>query len=166
MSNEEKVTVNDLAIYLVDQKNVNTPLLLQKILFLIRYEELKNKNDFGVFNEKDKFQAWIWGPVNKEIYYKFRSYFNWEDEIDTYKINNLKKIKKLKKYDLYIEKYMNIAKRDDVRTLVDLTHQNEAWIVARKNLDWNKPSTDELDEKLIPKMREEFFKILKRKNFN
>ncbi|BDV02195.1 MAG: hypothetical protein HPAVJP_0840 [Candidatus Hepatoplasma vulgare] len=164
LKNNLNLTVNDLAVYLVDKKIINSPLLLQKILFFVRYEELKKEKNGEkqetVFNINDKFEAWINGPVHRDIYFGFRNFFNFDDEKDVFKIDENKSKILSKRYDFFIDKYLNIYNKNGIWKLVELTHKNIAWIKARKGIDKNEPSTNKLDDNLIPENEPGFEEIL------
>ncbi len=136
--------INDLSKYLIHKKNVDSPLLLQKILFLIRVEELRKNNDFKVFKD-EKFEVWINGPAMREVYNNFKLFFFGKDEKDEY-INNKNEYFE---YDDYIEKYMNLYREKGIWYLVELTHQNKGWISAREGFEPDQICQNEIDENLM-----------------
>ncbi|MDE5767036.1 MAG: DUF4065 domain-containing protein, partial [Malacoplasma sp.] len=124
-------------------KGVTSPLKLQKLLFFIRYEELKNKTTNNSFFKKNKnFQAWIYGPVNFVSYRFMQKLFMKLDEKDTYILSN-KEIKLIdKKYKKYFDKWNEYSPEE----LIEKSHKNLAWIKARKGIDPDCPSREILEE--------------------
>lgn len=131
-----------LAKYLYS-KGVDNPLKIQKLLFFIRYEELKSKSFEGSYFKKDKnFQAWIYGPVNFDSYKFMQNLFLSLDEKDEY-ILLPQEIRKIdKKYKKYFDKW-NVLSSDE---LVEISHTNLAWIKARKGIPADVPSKEFLIE--------------------
>lgn len=134
--------INKLCSYLIS-KGVTNQLRLQKLLFFIRYEELKSKNiEDSFFANKANFQAWIYGPVNYDSYKSFQNFFWGFDEKDTYILDE-KEIKQIdKKYKVFYEKWNSFS----TSQLVDKSHKNLSWIKARKGIDSDKPSNNILEE--------------------
>jgi len=111
-------------------KGINSPLKMQKILFFMRVEEIKNGKKEGIFFKKDKnFEAWIYGPVNTESYFFMQDFFNKKDEQEGFLLED-EQVKEIDK--LYLE-YFEIYSKYSSSTLVDKSHQNMAWIKARGN---------------------------------
>ena len=147
-SYDENPKIKILAKYLVT-KGVSTALRLQKLLFMLRFEEIANQelND-SYFASNNNFQAWINGPVNTEVYYYLRPMFIEIDEKDHYLLSqkdkkNKEEMEKIdQKYKKFFEKW-NVYSDDD---LIDISHTNKAWINARKDIGPNEPCTNYLDE--------------------
>lgn len=120
------ITLGKYLIY----KGVTSPLELQKILFFLRYEELKRKelND-SFFKTDHNFQAWIFGPVNPESYAYFDSFFtNKSKEAKKWLLNDDKIINLLnQKYEVYFNKWFSFASGH----LARISRNNLAWIKAR-----------------------------------
>lgn len=131
-----------LAKYLYS-KGVNNPLRVQKLLFFIRYEELKSKSLEGSYFKEDKnFQAWIYGPVNYESYKYMQNLFLCLDEKDEF-ILSTREIREIdKKYKKYFDKW-NVYSSDE---LIERSHKNLAWIKARKDTPADAPSKEFLIE--------------------
>lgn len=140
---ENKNRIYELCCFLIS-KGVSSPLKLQKLLFFIRYEELKYgdiKNSF--FSDNNNFQAWIYGPVNHESYKCFQNYFWGLDEKEPYSELNDIIVKEInKKYGDFFIKWDAFSSSE----LVNKSHQNLAWINARGNIDHDTASTNTLDE--------------------
>ena len=141
-SYDENTKIKILAKYLVT-KGVSTALRLQKLLFMLRFEEVVNEqlND-SYFAPNNNFQAWINGPVNTEVYYYLRPMFIEIDEKDHYLLPKEQMQKIDQKYKASFEKW-DVYSEDD---LIDISHTNKAWIKARKDIWPNEPCTNYLDE--------------------
>lgn len=130
-----------LAKYLLT-KGVVSSLQIQKLLFFIRVEELKNKVDNGFFEKNNNFQAWIYGPVNPESFYYMQKYFNSEEEAEEFFLTEEQTIEMDKMYLEYLTKYINFSPAK----LVSKSHKNISWINARGDLDQYDPSTTYMKE--------------------
>lgn len=130
-----------LAKYLLT-KGVDSSLQIQKLLFFIRVEELKNKVDNGFFEKNNNFQAWIYGPVNPESFYHMQKYFNSEEEAEEFFLSKeqTKEIDKI--YSKYLVKYIDFSPAK----LVSESHKNISWINARGDLDQYAPSKTYMKE--------------------
>lgn len=115
-------------------KEITSLLKIQKILFFIRYEELKNKETKGSYFKKDKnFQAWIYGPVSVESFNYLQPWFNKETESDPFFLSKAEEEEIDKKYLKYFKKYED----KEPSWLIDKSHKNLSWIKARGNLGIN-----------------------------
>lgn len=123
-----------LAKYLFT-KGINSSLKIQKILFFLYVEEKKSNNNFGFFNDKDNFQAWIYGPVNPESFYEMQKYFSNNEEKENFLLskNEIKQIDKI--YGKWFDKYEFYSSSK----LITKSHKNLSWINARGDLDENTP---------------------------
>lgn len=126
------VTIFDVANYFInlsisEEENPITPLKLQKLCYYTQAWSLV-WDDKAIFD--DKFEAWIHGPANRELYTKYRSFgygvitqvdedFNvgvfYKEEIETMNVV-------WDAYGRYTGKYLE-----------QLTHQEKPWIAARGN---------------------------------
>lgn len=133
----------NLAKYLITKYQVNSALKLQKLLFFIRVEELKNGKVLSdEFESNYNFEAWINGPVNENLYNEFRPYFLGLEEEESYLYN---KNSHMEVYDKYIEKYVYKTPAK----LVNLAKTNKGWIKAREGFESDKPCKNLIDEKCI-----------------
>lgn len=145
MLKEEKIIT--LAKYLLT-KGVDSPLKIQKLLFFLRYEELKNKNNLedSYFASNYNFQAWIYGPVNYLTYNHLQSYFFQLDEKENYFLRDAKIMDQIEKqYGKYFEKWNQYSPQQ----LVKISHTNQAWIKARGSLLEDEISNNLLDESTV-----------------
>lgn len=110
-------------------KGETSLLKIQKILFFLRVEELKNndiKNTY--FDANHNFEAWIYGPVNVKSFKYLQPWFNSLNEVEEYLLND-KEVEEIdKKYQKYYDKYKNFSPNE----LVDISHKSLAWNNARK----------------------------------
>ncbi len=100
-----------------------TNLKLQKMLYFIQREEIKN----GRVAFEDRIEAWQYGPVIPKVYYRFAGYGPVSIILDInsrdIKIQNDTKISVDKIFDEYIEQ--------NVWNMVDETHTpGNAWDIA------------------------------------
>lgn len=131
-----------LAKYLVN-KGVTSPLKLQKLLFFLRYEELKNQTTEGSYFAKNyNFEAWIYGPVNRQSYFILQDYFANQDEAEKVWLSD----KEMQLIDQKYESYFLKWNRYTTNKLVKKSHKNKAWLKARKDLDPNEICFEPLDE--------------------
>lgn len=128
-----KKDIISLSRWLIN-KNQTSLLKIQKILFFIRYEELKNKNTKDSYFKDDKnFQAWIYGPVSRESFEFLQPWFNKETELEEYILDSKEEKEIDKIYLKYYEKYNKFTATE----LVEKSHKNHSWIKARGNLGEN-----------------------------
>ncbi|WP_208811854.1 Panacea domain-containing protein [Paenibacillus brasilensis] len=118
-----------------------TPKKLQKLCFYAY-------SWYMVFYEGDKlfdgeFEAWIHGPVNPELYREYRKYgFNeipQEDVLPDEISNNPRLVE-------FLEHIHQTYGHLDGDQLEYLTHQEDPWLNARKNLKPYEPSNNVLDD--------------------
>ncbi len=134
--------IKTLSKWLVTKGN-DSLLRIQKLLFFIRVSELKNNDtDNSYFKHNHNFQAWMYGPVSRESFGFLQPWFNETNELEAYILdkNEMKEID-----DRYL-KYYNEYDKYSTRELVDLSHKNKAWIIARGNCGVNEPCTNFLEE--------------------
>ncbi|WP_424526373.1 Panacea domain-containing protein [Spiroplasma endosymbiont of Glossina fuscipes fuscipes] len=121
--------------YLVEKYNIKEPVKLQKILYFLYLDYLK-QYDEKLFD--DEFEAWIYGPVIRKIFnhIRYNGYNFIEIESYTDKYLEIEKIQyltdeKVKNFiNENIKKYINMSSIE----LVEKTRDSLPWIKARKNL--------------------------------
>lgn len=123
-----------------------TNLKLQKLLYYAQAWCLAI-NGKPLFNEK--FQAWMHGPVQPEIYQKYKRY-GWRS-IDEEIEESLEDIKKeFSEEELNIlEQVREIYMPIDAYGLEKLTHQEEPWQKARGVCEPGDRCMEEIDENLM-----------------
>ena len=124
-----------LSKFLLNEIEDISPLKMQKLLFFLRFEEIQDKNvENSFFKEKDNFEAWINGPVNRTSYLHFRDYFWKLDEDDLFlDLDNSIRQEISDKYSKYLEKYKDLEPEE----LVEKSHKNQSWKNARKGYKTN-----------------------------
>lgn len=137
--------------YLVEKYKIIKPVKLQKILYFLYLDYLKENNE-KLFDEK--FEAWVYGPVLRDVFYHIKyNGFNFEIEendtlIEICDLNN----EKIKLFiDSKVNKYLKIPTFD----LVEMAHNTSPWKNARKDLKDNEISNNTIDFKDL----EEYSKI-------
>ena len=106
-----------------------TPLKLQKLLYYIQGLSLKI---FGKVAYENKIYAWAYGPVIEDVYNNYKGRATITTPVNKFKISEgLEKI-----ISIVIDSYGQI----EAEKLIDLTHDEEPWIVTKKNnvIDINK----------------------------
>lgn len=92
---------------------------------------------------KDGFEAWIHGPVCRNLYNKYKSY-GWNDiPMFDGKLNLSNQVVEV--LNEVWEAYGNLT----ATQLESLTHSEKPWIEARKGFDFNEASTQKIDVKTI-----------------
>lgn len=103
-----------------------TPLKLQKLMFYIKvWSLIDNKPDLV----KAYFLKWTHGPVNVEIYYKYKEYKNNPIPKEKLIYKNLLSISEKKLVDFVLENYLPI----DAISLSVMTHHENPWKITSKD---------------------------------
>lgn len=119
--------------YLLNQCEDITPLALQKALYYIQgfYSAF-----YGIFLFSDNCEAWVHGPVYRDIYFEYRDY-------------HYDPISSCEEFDSSILTTQEKAIFDSVikyfccysgKVLESFTHNESPWIIARDNLPASAPS--------------------------
>lgn len=131
----------NVALYVINKLEETTPLALQKILYFV--EGFSNK----ILKENlfdDSPEAWVHGPVYREIY----------DCFSYYKYNNINYSEILKDYEFdltesekeYLDKMILMFGCYSGKVLREMTHLTKPWIETRNGLE-----PDETSERIIEK---------------
>lgn len=128
----DKYRIEDIADFflkIVDRESESTitPLKLQKILYYAQGYYLAI-HDEELFPEE--FEAWAHGPVNEEIYNKYRDYGYQSIPEPEYEIKEFSK--ELIDYLTDIWATFGIY---DGKYLEEQTHKEKPWIIARKGYE-------------------------------
>ena len=133
-----------IALYIISTGREITNLLLQKLLYYV-------KAISGLFEEKsiimEPCEAWKFGPVFPSVYEKYREFGKQEIEMNLSKeyVDKL-----LTEEEKQISDYvMNKFGIYSAWFLKDLTHLEEPWIMARKELSEDDASRNLMDEESI-----------------
>src|SRR3989344_3343478 len=125
-----------------DKKGLNA-LKLQKLLYYAKAWGL-------VFNKKqifpDEFQAWIHGPANPKVYQAFKGFDFTSPHPESAEIN----------FDVFsakerefLDMIWNVYGKFDGKYLEQLTHNEEPWQIARRDLDPAHPSQNLISDDLM-----------------
>ncbi|WP_458258308.1 Panacea domain-containing protein [Spiroplasma endosymbiont of Dactylopius coccus] len=137
---EIKNNLLSITKYLVEKYKIIQPVKLQKILYFLYLDYLKENNE-KLFDEE--FEA-IYGPVVTKVFYHIKYHgFNFEiEEDDTlFEICSLNNDKIKKFIDKKIDKYLNKSTFD----LVEIAHNTKPWQNARKYLKDNEISNNNIN---------------------
>lgn len=145
LSNEHSKLYN-IALYIINKLDEVTPLSLQKILY---FADGFSKKILGedLFNNSP--EAWIHGPVYREIYECFSYYKSntiyYSEILKDYEFNLTEEEKK------YLDKITLIFGCYSGRILREMTHLTEPWVESRKGLAANEPTNRMIEKDQIDK---------------
>lgn len=130
--------------YLISNLTDVTPLALQKLLYY-------SQGFFIAFNDKFLFEndceAWIHGPVYKEVYYDYKDFrYNPIENTMEYDCKDLILESKEKEVLDSIIKHFGCYSG---KILEKMTHCEMPWIETRKDIDDNEPSNKVIQKTLI-----------------
>lgn len=128
-----KINAKNIAEFLILKNSVFSPYKIQKIIYFAYREYLiKNKGTKKLFN--DKFEAWINGPVIRNVYDFYRKIIEEYSEIENFIFKNKNKLKKYNdhRYQFVQDIFMKL-KYVSVDYLIFISHDS-AWSKARKKL--------------------------------
>lgn len=142
----EKINVFDIADFFLSKKSL-THKKVQKLVyyayawFIALYNQDENNIENVLFKEQP--EAWIHGPVFPTLYKKYKTY-SWNEIAQ-------KKEKKFKSEDLqaFLEAIWNKFGSYSADQLECMTHQEDPWINARKNMREDNPSKEKISLKDI-----------------
>lgn len=153
---DEHSKLYHVALCIIDTLEEITPLALQKVLYFTKgFSKPILKED--IFN--DSAEAWVHGPVYKEIY----------DCFSYYKYNNINYSNILKDYDYnlteeekqYIKEISLLFGCYNGSVLKEMSHLTEPWLKARSGLKEDESSNRFIEDK---DMDDYFKKICKKYN--
>lgn len=132
------MTANSLAAYIVkyslNKKKPITNLKLQKLLWFVNLFYYVEKNEF-IFEpvNKNKFQAWTYGPVVPCVYYKYANAFTYNSI--SAPLDDCPNSSDFSAIDLTIlNKILDILIEKSASRLVDLSHiVDSPWFEAMKS---------------------------------
>ena len=143
-----KITVFDIANYFLSKDNL-TPKKLQKLVyyayawFIALNNEDVNEVTNVLFDEQP--EAWIHGPVFPSLYDKYKGY-NWNEiqKIDNDSCSNINNDLKAFPNDVWIK-----FGKFSADQLEYMTHQEEPWAKARKNISSTMRSNEKISKEDI-----------------
>lgn len=143
--------INEIADYVIVRlKNEDSSSLvnlkLQKLMYYIQAWHLAFY-DKALFD--GKFQAWIHGPVSRELYDRFKDTKSLYSEVELSDIVT----KDFEHFDentkAHIDNILEAYAQFSGYQLEIMTHREEPWIAARKGFDPMERCENEIDENLM-----------------
>lgn len=137
-------TLNNVANYLLcfsqEHGDVMTPLKLQKMVFYADawYMALNDGEELVA----DKFEAWVHGPVARDLYIRFADY-KWQPITGEIECPDLPE-----NVSGHLDEIYQVFGGYSAYELEQLTHQEEPWINARGDLAENAVCRNVIDKKL------------------
>ena len=128
--------------YLLSRDFDVTPLALQKLLY---YAQAFFHALFGKDLFEDDCQAWSYGPVYPEIYFRYKSYRN--EPIPSEEMDGLDELSAEEKS--FLDEIIRIFGHFSGATLSNITHAEQPWLEARGNLRPEDRCANVIDRKTI-----------------
>ncbi|RZK13192.1 MAG: DUF4065 domain-containing protein [Flavobacterium sp.] len=144
--------INDIADFIIfrlnaDENNPITHLKLQKLLY---YTQAWHMAFYNTKLFDGQFQAWIHGPVNREIYNRFKDTKYLYSHITNEDIKNISISDSLNNEAIiHIDSILEAYDKYSGIELEIMTHNEEPWIAARKGYSSNQRCETEIDETLM-----------------
>lgn len=133
----------NLVNYLYQKLNKTSPIKVQKTLYFLfafygaTYGSAKNnrnseENEFIDSNYpqylfEPKFEAWMYGPVDSEVYGNAKQDCYSPEELDKSKMNKIMSEAEKENIKIFIDGIISQTTSVDDFTLVDRTHEDKAW---------------------------------------
>lgn len=136
MRNNKKITIFSVAQTFLNFESMS-PKKLQKLCYYAYAWHITLCDKRKLFD--NHFEAWIHGPVNPELYDKYREY-GWSEIPKVEKLPN--EIAENRGIYEFIEMVYGSYGHLDANQLEYLTHQEMPWINARQGLAAHKPSNN------------------------
>lgn len=136
-------TIFDVAYTFLNFESMSNKKL-QKICYYAQAWHLALFNNEPLFREK--FEAWVHGPVCRELYNVYKE-FGWTN-IECGKMG--KAIEDTEKLE-FLKVIYNTYGGFDGDELESLTHSEEPWLEARRNLEEWEPSSEYIKEETMMK---------------
>jgi len=135
MTGKPKITVFDVAKYILEQSGEMTTMKLQKLVYYAQAWNL-------VWEEKplfhEKIKAWANGPVVPELYYSHKGKFS----IKTVRQGSVKRLSSTDKKN--IDNILKFYGKRPGHYLSELTHKERPWKEARKGTPAGEQSSVEI----------------------
>lgn len=152
-SNSETAKIDVVVNYLVSKCEDITPLALQKLLYYVQGFYYAFVNQF-VFEENC--EAWVHGPVYRDIYFKYREYrFDPISVSETADDSNLTVSEKA-----IVDSVVKHLSCYSGKVLEAFTHTETPWLATRGDL----PASASTDRKIDKKLIADYFTAVKEKN--
>lgn len=130
--------------YILKNNEDITNMSIQKILYFINGFSKKFLN-YKIIT--DKCEAWVHGPVYRDLYLAFCTYY--KNFIDFNDLIVNKEIELDKKEKAYIDKIIPFFENYSGSALRNMSHLTDPWIIARNGINDNEFSNKIIDEKDI-----------------
>jgi len=145
--------IESVANYIISKSAEITPLALQKLLY---FSQSFYRTFIGEFLFNDDCEAWVHGPVYRDIYFKYKDHgYNPIDEnLERFSCFDLTE-KELEIIDVIISNFGCYSGK----VLEKMTHTEPPWEESRLGLDENESSDKLIDKALI----EKYFSLVHKK---
>ena len=144
--NIEVVDANNVAKYFLNkmnmsQKKIHKLMYFAYSLYLVEY----NNDEYSINNAlfENHFEAWVHGPVHRQIYPIYASYSYKELYIDSINFTLPEKAQ------LVCDEILSMYGDLTANQLERMSHEDIAWIIPRSDLGAYDPCDKKLDDKLI-----------------
>ena len=140
-------TLNSVADYLLcfaqEHGDVMTPLKLQKMVFYADawYMALNDGEELIA----DRFEAWVHGPVARDLYIRFADY-KWQPITGEIKCPEL-----TKDVTEHLDEIYKVFGGYSAYELEQMTHQEEPWLLARAGMPSDAPCRNDIDKGVTAK---------------
>lgn len=134
--------LNSVADYLLcfaqEHGDVMTPLKLQKMVFYADawYMALNDGNELIA----DRFEAWVHGPVARDLYIRFADY-KWQPITSEIPCPELPK-----GVSEHLDEIYKVFGGYSAYELEQMTHQEEPWLLARAGMPSDVPCRNDIDK--------------------
>lgn len=140
---ESNSKIDYIVEYLIGKSADITPLALQKLLY---YSQAFHKVFYGEYLFKEDCEAWVHGPVYREVYSQYKSYgFN---PIDEEVLPESTPTLSISEKELLDSVVLNLGCYSG-KILEYMTHIESPWIQTRKGLNDNEACTESISKDLI-----------------
>jgi len=158
---DEKDKIYNVALYIISKEKEIDSLELQKILY---FSNLFSKTFLNERITKEYSEAWIYGPVYKDIYDSF-SYYGY-NKIDYEELIKDKEIDLTEEEKKYLDGIIKAFGYYNGSILREMTHLTDPWIEARKGLKEDEASRRIIEEKDVDAYEEKIVKEYNIKNID
>lgn len=146
-----EISINQTADYFLRKSHevgeCLTNLKLQKLVYYAQawYLAIYDKELFDA-----EFEAWIHGPVNRDLYFRFKKYL-WQPITEDIEIPKLSKLIKE-----YLDEVFDVFGGISAYELERMTHNETPWIEARNGIPHDRKCSTPISQKTM----KEFYKNL------
>ena len=141
MEQNKYVNIHDVAEFIIRRCTISdfpiTNLKLQKLLYYLQAWHLVYFDKHPLFQVEP--EAWVNGPVYREIYNQYKPYSYFDIKLGFEKSNkesyddSLKKLGLTKKQEEYIQSFFDHFGNKSAEELVMMTHKDAPWNQARRD---------------------------------